>query len=86
MVAEPVHFRYAWARSPMGNLQARSHSDIPLATQRSDDWPMENIPLGIFGEPAPEQLSRPQRNQLMETLRQEDLKRRIQEAKELLSR
>ncbi len=86
MVAQPVHFRYAWARSPMSNLQARSHSDIPLATQRSDDWPMENIPLGIFGELAPEQLRRPQRNQLMETLRQEDLKRRIQEAKELLSR
>jgi sialate O-acetylesterase len=38
MVAEPVHYRYAWGRNPMGNVQDKG---IPLATQRSDDWPLE---------------------------------------------
>ncbi len=84
MVPEPVHYRYAWARNPMGNLQANSHSDIPFATQRSDDWPMESIPLGVFGEEAPTHLERNQRGQLREVLRAEDLKRRLQEAKEFI--
>ena len=40
MVAEPIHFRYAWGRNPMGNVQDKG---IPLATQRSDDWPLEEV-------------------------------------------
>jgi sialate O-acetylesterase len=40
MVKEPVHYRYAWSRNPMGNLQ---NQGIPLATQRSDEWPKEEI-------------------------------------------
>ena len=43
MVASPVHYRYAWARTPMGNLQVGGNSDIPFATQRSDDWPLEEV-------------------------------------------
>ncbi len=43
LVPKPVHYRYAWARSPMGNLQLGGFSDVPLATQRSDDWPLEEI-------------------------------------------
>jgi sialate O-acetylesterase len=39
MVPAPLHYRYAWARNPMGNLQALGNTDIPFATQRSDDWP-----------------------------------------------
>jgi sialate O-acetylesterase len=39
MVPEPVHYRYAWARNPMGNLQVLGNTDIPFATQRSDTWP-----------------------------------------------
>ena len=27
----------------MGNLQVQRGSDIPFATQRSDDWPMEEV-------------------------------------------
>ena len=39
-VPDPIHFRYAWGRNPMGNLQLSStnQKDIPFATQRSDDW------------------------------------------------
>ena len=43
MVPNPVHFRYAWARNPMGNLQTSRMTDVPFATQRSDDWPNEEV-------------------------------------------
>lgn len=84
MVPNPIHYRYAWARNPMGNLQAHHNTDIPIATQRSDDWPMENVPLGVLGTDPPSKLERPQRRQLMEALRQQDLERRLKEAEALI--
>ena len=42
-VAEPQHYRYAWARNPEANLVNRF--GIPLATQRSDDWILEETPV-----------------------------------------
>ena len=84
LVPKPVHFRYAWARSPMGNLQVQGNTDIPFATQRSDSWPMESIPLGLFGDESPEQLERQQKNQQREALRHDDLKRRLFEAQALI--
>lgn len=84
MVPQPVHYRYAWARSPMGNLQAPNNSDIPFATQRSDDWPLEAVPRGVLGDEPPGKLERPQRRQLVEALRMEDLKRRLNEAETLI--
>ena len=84
MVARPVHYRYAWARNPMGNARCGGNSDIPLPTQRSDDWPIENTPLGIFGDDPPDQLSRPQWGQLRTALQQEDMRRRVAEAQALL--
>ena len=33
-VPEPIHFRYAWGRNPMGNLQSAGNNDLPLATQQ----------------------------------------------------
>lgn len=38
MVPKPIHYRYAWARNPMGNVNVKG---IPLPTQRSDNWPLE---------------------------------------------
>lgn len=84
MVSDPVHFRYAWARSPLANMQAQPHTDIPLPTQRSDDWPLEAIPFGLFGNESPGPLSRPQSRQQSEALRQLDLERRKSIARELL--
>ena len=84
LVPEPIHYRYAWARSPLGNLQAHHNTDIPVATQRSDDWPMEHIPLGVLGENPPAQLDGRQRGQLRNALRAEDLRRRLHEAKALI--
>lgn len=84
MVPNPVHYRYAWARNPLGNLQAAGNSDIPVATQRSDDWPMENIPLNVFGDTPPAQPDRGQKRQLQEALHQQDLERRLREAEALI--
>ena len=83
MVPAPIHFRYAWGRNPMGNLQSADHNDLPLATQRSDDWPMEDVPLGVLGGEALEngQLGRGQRGKILQALRQQDLQRRLAEAR-----
>ena len=79
MVPAPVHYRYAWGRSPMGNLQASRMTDIPFATQRSDDWSLESVPLGIFGDQVPTKLDRRQRNELMKALKKIDLERNSQD-------
>ena len=85
-VPEPIHFRYAWGRNPMANLQSADHNDLPFATQRSDDWKMEAVPVGVLGdEPFPGgKMTRAQRSQIRKVLQQEDLQRRIAEAKALL--
>ena len=38
LVPEPVALRYAWARSPMGNLKMRGQPDRPFPSFRTDDW------------------------------------------------
>lgn len=84
MVPHPVHFRYAWARNPMGNLQANRNSDVPFATQRSDDWQLENVPLGVLGETLPETIDRGHRRKIQEALTREDTRRRLNEAERFL--
>ncbi|RMF92925.1 MAG: hypothetical protein D6741_14375, partial [Planctomycetota bacterium] len=44
-VPAPVHYRYAWARNPLGNIV--NNRGVPLATQRSDDWILEETPVKI---------------------------------------
>lgn len=80
MVPKPVHYRYAWARSPLGNLQADRITDIPFGTQRSDDWPLEAVPLGVLGDGTSTKLDRGQRRKVREALRMLDLERRLQNA------
>ena len=85
LVPTPVHYRYAWGRSPLGNLQAARHSDIPFATQRSDTWPLEHTPLGIVeASNTPTKLDRRQRRELTEALRRQDDERKRYEARSLL--
>lgn len=38
LVEKPVAVRYAWARSPMGNLKHRGRSTLPFPSFRSDRW------------------------------------------------
>jgi len=42
-VPEPVHYRHAWARNPMSNIV--NSRGVPLATQRSDDWVLEETSI-----------------------------------------
>ncbi|MGE0145125.1 MAG: hypothetical protein AB7I19_18115 [Planctomycetota bacterium] len=88
MVESPIHFRFAWGRNPMGNLQSADHTDLPLATQRSDDWPMESVPLGVLTEDSGRdgRLARAERAKLLTALRQDDLHRRLAEARALLEK
>ncbi len=84
MVSEPVHYRYAWARSPLGNLQIHHNTDIPFSTQRSDNWPLEDFHIGVFGENPPEEFGRRERALIREALAAEDLRRRLHKAKALI--
>ncbi|MFT7677491.1 MAG: sialate O-acetylesterase [Planctomycetota bacterium] len=84
LVSAPIHFRYAWARNPLANLQVTGNKDLPFATQRSDEWDMGSVPLGVLDSEIEEKLSRAQRNQVLQVLRKEDLRRRLAEARALL--
>ena len=85
MVDEPVHYRYAWARSPMGNIQAHHNTDIPMATQRSDDWTMVEVYEALTGKKcASAVMNRGERRDFAKALRAEDLRRRLAEARKLV--
>ena len=40
LVPKPVHVRYAWGNSPMGNLYVNGHQEMPLPEFRTDSWDM----------------------------------------------
>ncbi len=80
LVPTPTHFRYAWGRNPLANLQATGNKDLPFATQRSDDWKMEEVPLGVLGEEVARPISGGDRNKIVQALREQDKQRRLKEA------
>jgi sialate O-acetylesterase len=84
MVPEPIHFRYAWGRNPLANLQTTGNKDIPFATQRSDEWKMEEVPLGVLGEEVTLPLSGGDRNKIIQALREQDRERRLKEAEQII--
>ena len=84
MVPTPTQFRYAWGRNPLANLQATGNKDLPFATQRSDDWMMEEVPLGVFGEEVSLPLSGGDRNKIIQALRRQDTERRLKEAEKVI--
>ncbi|MFK7739168.1 MAG: hypothetical protein AB8H80_02505 [Planctomycetota bacterium] len=84
LVEKPEHFRYAWGRNPLANVQAMSNLDLPLATQRSDDWSMAEVPLGVLEEEVDGKLSRRQSSRIRRHLREEDVRRRLAEARRVL--
>jgi sialate O-acetylesterase len=81
MVPDPIHFRYAWGRNPLANLQATGNKDLPFATQRSDDWKLEEVPLGVLGDKVALPISRGDRGKIIQALREQDSLRRLKEAK-----
>ena len=38
LVPKPVHLRYAWGNSPMGNLKVNGHQEMPIPEFRTDSW------------------------------------------------
>ena len=85
-VPEPLHFRYAWGRNPMGNLQSADHNDLPFATQRSDDWRMENVPVKLtgFDDLPSKDFARRANHESKKALQLDDLGRRLKEAQTLI--
>ncbi len=84
LVPNPVHYRYAWGRCPLANLQATGNKDIPVATQRSDDWRMEEVPLGVLGEKYELPLTRPDQAKIINALKADDVKRKLYEAEQVI--
>ena len=84
-VPAPVHYRYAWARNPMGNVV--NNQGVNLAGQRSDDWILEETPVKIATpKDMPEDAVRRQvANQLRKELERDDLARRVKEAEATLA-
>jgi sialate O-acetylesterase len=81
MVPEPVAYRYAWGRSPLANIKAEGDFNmVPLATQRSEDWPMLTVPLGVVEEDAEMPPSRADMAKITSALREMDKQRRLREA------
>jgi sialate O-acetylesterase len=86
LVPKPIHYRYAWSRSPMGNLQASGNTDIPFATQRSDTWSMNEMFEALTGKKAkePNALDRAEHGEFKKALQAEDQRRKRAEAEALL--
>ena len=84
-VPEPLHYRYAWARNPMANLS--NSRQIPIATQRSDDWIMEETPIKFPLAPGadPKSQSRQLAGKIRKELELGDTERRILEAEATLA-
>ena len=83
-VAEPVHYRYAWGRNPMGNLRASGNAKrhIAVGTQRSDDWPWWEVPGVVLPEHHRDQ--RQHIENVRKALRKIDAERRIADARLIL--
>ena len=87
-IEKPTHYRYAWGRNPMGDVQrsVRFGNTVMLPTQRSDTWSNADLLKALTGKDAedPGHLSKGEGNTLRDALEQEDQRRKIVEAKALL--
>ena len=84
MVLQPIHYRYGWGRNPLANLQVVGNKDLPFATQKSDNWRMEEVPAAVLKADVSLPLSRQDSNRIIEALREQDRNRRLAEARRLI--
>jgi sialate O-acetylesterase len=85
-VPQPIHYRYAWGRNPMGNLRAGGNDriDIAFATQRSDDWGFWDVPyLDLSSE---QRATKGATEKIRRALSFVDLERRVKDARLLLEK
>ena len=85
LVHEPLHYRHAWARNPMTNLT--NSRQIPVATQRSDDWILEETPVKFPLPPGgdPKSMARKLNGQIRKELELQDRERRLREAEAMVA-
>lgn len=90
LVSKPVHFRYAWGRNPMGDIQrsVRFGNTVMLPTQRSDNWSNGDLLKALTGKDAldPGRLSKGENNALEAALQKEDQRRKLAEARAVVER
>ena len=86
LVPNPIHYRFAWGRNPMGNLRMVFIKDLPFATQRSDNWTVAGMYENYTGKKSavPGQVHGGEAEELKQELKAADLERRIYEARALL--
>jgi sialate O-acetylesterase len=83
MVSDPIHYRYAWGRNPLANVQLTGNKDVPLGTQKSDDWGLEEVPLSVVESLDPTN-ARKNRGTILNALKQLDRSRRLTEAQQTI--
>lgn len=88
LVPEPVYFRYAWARNPLENLKSADNAGLPFDTQRNDDFSLADTYEIYTGKKpsTPGVIHGGETRELIEALKAEDLKRRVEEARKLLNK
>jgi sialate O-acetylesterase len=86
LVPNPIHYRFAWGRNPMGNLRMVFIKDLPFATQRSDNWTVADMYENYTGKKSavPGEVHGGEAEELKQELKAADLERRIIEARALL--
>lgn len=82
MVPDPIHFRFAWSRNPLANLQLSGNKDVPFATQKSDDWGLEEAPLSAIE--SLDENTRANRGKIINALKALDRSRQLQEAQSVI--
>lgn len=87
LVPEPVYFRYAWARNPLETLKSSDLSNLPFDTQRNDTFTLADMYQIYTGKKpsTPGVLHGGETRELIQALKAEDRKRRVEEAKELIN-
>ena len=87
LIPEPVYFRYAWARNPLESLKSAENAGLPFDTQRNDTFTIADMYEIYTGKKPklPGILNRGENNELVNAVKQEDLKRRKDEARALLN-
>ncbi len=83
LVPEPLYFRYAWARNPLENIKSET---LPFDSQRNDQWTLADMYENYTGKKVKTAgtIDPNEQRALLKALKEEDMKRRIEEAKALL--
>jgi len=86
LVPNPIHYRFAWGRNPVGNLRMVYIKDIPLEAQRSDTWKVADMYENYTGKKSavPGLVNGGEAEELKKALKAADLERRIFEAQAFL--